>query len=76
MPELPERITERVPKFAYNYPARAETLEQARLPFYCCNCSRKGPTKWVTANFGPFCDDCLDELRPYLTPGMARQLAR
>lgn len=58
----PEVIVERVPDFAKDYPERAETLEQARLPFYCCNCYRKGPTRWLTPNFGPFCASCLREL--------------
>lgn len=51
-----------VPDFAVDYPERAETLDHARLPFYCVNCHRKRPTRYLTPNFGPFCGECLREL--------------
>lgn len=53
---------EPVPKFAADHPLIAETMEQARLTFYCMNCYRKRPTGWVTPNFGPLCEECLEEL--------------
>ncbi len=52
----------KIPDWASDYPEIAETLEQARLPFYCINCYRKKPTKYITENFGPFCELCLEEL--------------
>ncbi len=54
-------ITEHVPAYARNFPRIAETLEQARLPFYCMNCQQKGPTGWPTPNFGPLCHECAKE---------------
>lgn len=57
-----------VPQFAVDYPELAETIEHARLPFYCCNCLRKRPTTYLAPNFGPFCKDCLDEVVPLLNP--------
>jgi hypothetical protein len=39
-----KRVT--IPQYAEDYPAAAETLEQARLPFYCCNCYRKKETTY------------------------------
>lgn len=56
------KITEHVPAFAHDHPKVAETLAQARLPFYCMNCYRKGPTGWITANFGPICAECAKEI--------------
>jgi len=50
-----------IPSFAADYPEVAVTLEQARLPFYCTNCYRKRETSYLTPNFGPFCDECLQE---------------
>lgn len=55
-------MTERVPRWAEDLPPIAQTVEQMRLPFYCMNCSRKGPTGWVTPNFGPLCEQCAEEL--------------
>ena len=55
-------MTERVPAFAHDYPVVAQTVEQMRLPFYCMNCYHKGPTGWVTPNFGPICAACAKEL--------------
>jgi hypothetical protein len=52
-----------VPTWAADYPAIAQTLEQARLPFYCMNCLRKKETAYLTPNFGPVCDECLEELK-------------
>ena len=55
-----------VPAFAFNYPVKAETLEQTRLPFYCANCQQKRMTRYLTPNFGPFCLDCFAELNTYI----------
>ena len=55
-----------VPAFAADFPGRADTLDRARLPFYCINCYRKMETSYITSDFGPFCDDCLKELEPFL----------
>jgi hypothetical protein len=52
-----------VPDFAADYPEIAETLEQARLPFYCINCYQKRETVYLTPNFGPFCRECVKEMR-------------
>ena len=52
----------------------------------CNNCYRRLPGNvgcdvhskgwfWPTENFGPFCDECMDDLRPLLTPENARRLA-
>jgi hypothetical protein len=51
-----------IPSFASDYPERASTLDHTRLPFYCINCQRKRRTKYLTDDFGPFCEDCLQEL--------------
>lgn len=51
-----------IPAFAEDYPKIARTLEQTRLPFYCCNCQRKRITRYINPNFGPFCDECLELL--------------
>lgn len=55
-------MTEKVPEFAFSYPNIAETFDQIRLPFYCMNCLEKGPTGWVTPNFGPLCARCAEEI--------------
>lgn len=55
-----------IPAFAADYPERAQTIDQARLPFYCCNCLRKKETTYLTPNFGPFCDECLEDVAPLL----------
>jgi len=52
-----------IPLFARDYPEVAETLNQTRLPFYCINCQRKRETTYLTPNFGPFCDECLEEAK-------------
>lgn len=57
----PERYNS-IPAFAENYPEIAKTLEQVRLPFYCCNCQRKRNTYYINPNFGPFCKECLELL--------------
>lgn len=54
-----------VPSYADRHPEVATTLEQARLPFYCCNCYRKRETIYLTPDFGPFCSECLKELWSY-----------
>ncbi len=50
-----------IPSFARNFPDIAMDLAQTRLPFYCANCQRKRETTYLTPDFGPFCDECLDE---------------
>lgn len=55
-----------IPTYAADYPERAQTLAHAILPFYCCNCYRKRETTYLTPNFGPFCDECLEEIQPLL----------
>lgn len=60
---MSEQTRTPIPEYAHDYPETAQTLEQVRLPFYCCNCLRKKETAYVTPNFGPFCDDCMHELR-------------
>lgn len=63
-------MTERepIPQFTSDYPEVAQTIEQTRLPFYCYNCYRKRETRYITPNFGPFCDDCLKEIELLLKP--------
>ena len=56
------KMKEAIPEYAKDYPDVAQTLEQASLPFYCCNCYRKAETTWVTPNLGPFCALCLAEI--------------
>ena len=51
-----------VPDFAKDYPDQAQTLEQTRLPFYCCNCQRKRPTRYMTPDLGPFCQECYKQI--------------
>jgi len=51
-----------IPKFASDYPEIAQTLEQARLTFYCMNCYRKRSTAFLTPDFGPLCHECIEEL--------------
>ena len=53
---------EPVPDFAADYPERAASIVHTRLPFYCANCRRKRPTKYLTPNFGPFCEECSKEI--------------
>jgi len=48
-----------IPIFAADFPEVADTINRARLPFYCANCYCKRETVWLTPNFGPFCDECL-----------------
>ena len=55
-----------IPAYAADYPERAQTLTQAFLPFYCINCYRKRETTYLTPDFGPFCDACLEEARPLM----------
>jgi hypothetical protein len=59
-----------IPSFAADYPARAVTLEQLSLPFYCINCQRKKETIYLTPDFGPFCDDCLQEVQSLVFAAM------
>jgi len=50
-----------VPDFAKDYPEQADSIDHVRLPFYCCNCLQKRPTRYLTPNFGLFCAECLRE---------------
>jgi hypothetical protein len=61
----------RIPSYAADYPEIAETLAQAMLPFYCINCYRKRETRYVTPNFGPFCENCLKELKDPIDVALA-----
>jgi len=56
----------KVPSYAADYPKRATDIKHFSLPFYCINCQRKRDTTYLTPDFGPFCDDCLGEIRPLL----------
>lgn len=51
-----------IPIFASDYPERAQTWAHFQLPFYCINCQRKRPTRYLTPNFGPFCKECLMQI--------------
>lgn len=57
---------DRVPEFAASYPAVVSAVEHVHLPFYCCNCTRKAETRYVTPSFGPFCRECWAELQTAL----------
>jgi hypothetical protein len=52
-----------IPFFAKDYPERATELNHLSLTFYCINCQRKAKTRYLTSDFGPFCDDCINELK-------------
>jgi hypothetical protein len=52
-----------IPKFAADYPERATELNHLHLTFYCINCQRKRETTYITPNFGPFCDECMNDLQ-------------
>lgn len=60
------RMRNTVPGWAADLPECAETLQQLSLPFYCCNCYRKRTTTYLTSDFGPFCDECIQEVSPLL----------
>lgn len=60
-----------VPEFARDYPNVAQTLRQTRLSFYCMNCQRKRPTRYLTPDFGPLCEDCLREIEHLLKKGVS-----
>jgi hypothetical protein len=62
----------KIPDFASGYPERAETLAHTRLPFYCCNCQRKRETAYLTPDFGPFCRECLGQIKPLLVRRLQR----
>jgi hypothetical protein len=54
-----------VPRFAADdagYPAQRSVGQFESLNFYCINCYRKGHTRYLTGNLGPFCDECWSEL--------------
>lgn len=53
----------KIPSYAIDYPERAVEIAHFHLPFYCINCWRKRETTYLTPNFGPFCDECIVELR-------------
>lgn len=59
----------KIPSFAIEDSAEyPETAAGTHLPFYCINCYRKRETTYLTPNFGPFCDECLEEVEPLLKP--------